>query len=92
MNTLTYSAFKSNVDSALHSVVETHTPVTIGKNRKSSVVVLPLEEYLALTETKYLLSSPANAVRLMQGIEEVEALIAKAVSYTHLTLPTKRIV
>ena len=77
MNTLSYSAFKSNIDNTLHSVVVTHTPVTIGKNRKSSVVVLPLEEYLALTETHYLLSNPANTVRLIQGIEEVEAVIAK---------------
>jgi PHD/YefM family antitoxin component YafN of YafNO toxin-antitoxin module len=61
----------------LDSVIETHLPMLIRKNRKSSVVVMPLEDYHALTEIKYLLSSPANSVRLMQGISEVEALIAK---------------
>jgi len=77
MNTLTYSVFKSNMESALNTVLETHQPVVVKKSRKSSVVVMPLEEYQSLVETRYLLSSPANAARLMKGIEEVEALIVQ---------------
>lgn len=77
MNTVTYAAFKSNIENVFDSVVETHLPLLIRKNRKSSLVVMPLEDYHALTETKYLLSNPANSARLMQGIGEVEALISK---------------
>ncbi|MFZ3254326.1 MAG: type II toxin-antitoxin system Phd/YefM family antitoxin [Syntrophales bacterium] len=75
MNTVTFSAFKTNIDSTIQGIVETHQPVVVKKNRLSSVIVMPLEDYRALTETKYLLSSPANAVRLVRGIEEVEDMI-----------------
>jgi hypothetical protein len=37
--------------------------------------LMPLEDYRSLTETKYLLSSPANAARLIRGIEEIEHMI-----------------
>jgi antitoxin YefM len=77
MNTVTYSAFKSNMENTIQSIIETHQPVIVRKNRRSSVVVMPLEDYQALTETKYLLSSPANAARLVRGIEDIEDLIAR---------------
>ena len=67
MNTVTFSAFKTNMESTIKSIVETHQPVVVKKNRCSSVIVMPLEDYRALTETKYLMSSPANAARLVRG-------------------------
>jgi len=75
MNTVTLSAFKTNMESTIQGIVETHQPIVVKKNRRSSVIVMPLEDYRALTETKYLLSSPANAARLVRGIEEIEDLI-----------------
>ena len=77
MNTVTFSAFKTNIESTIQSIVETHQPVVVKKNRRSSVIVMPLEDYQALTETKYLLSSPTNAARLVRGIEEIEDMIAR---------------
>lgn len=35
-------------------------------------VVLTMSEYESLKETAYLLSTPANALRLMQGLKEAE--------------------
>jgi len=72
----TFSAFKTNMENTIQNIFETHQPVVVKKNRRSSVVVMPLEDYQALTETKYLLNSPANAARLVRGIEEIENLIA----------------
>lgn len=77
MNTMTYSAFKSNMESTVNTILETHQPVIVKKNRLSSVIIVPLEDYQSLVETRYLLSSPVNAARLVTGIEEVEALIAQ---------------
>jgi len=76
MNTVTLSAFKTNVESTIQGVVSTHQPVIVKKDRRSSVILMPLEDYQALTETKYLLSSPANAARLVRGIEEIKQIIA----------------
>ena len=76
MNTVTFSVFKTNMESTIQNIVETHQPVVVKKNRRSSVIVMPLEDYRALTETKYLMSSPANAARLARGIEEIEEVIA----------------
>jgi len=53
MNTVTFSAFKTNMENTIQSIFETHQPVVVKKNRGSSVVVMPLEDYQALTETKY---------------------------------------
>ena len=77
MNTITLSAFKTNIESTIQGIVETHQPIVVKKNRRSSVIVMPLEDYQALTETKYLLNNPTNAARLVRGIEEIEDLIAR---------------
>ena len=77
MNTVTLSAFKTNVESTIQGIVSTHQPVIVKKDRRPSVILMPLEDYQALTETKYLLSSPANAARLVRGIEEIEQIIVR---------------
>lgn len=41
--------------------------------RKGTVFIVPAEEYRALVETMYLLSSPANAERLRSSIAAVRA-------------------
>lgn len=77
MNSVSYATFKSDIDHTVQNVITTHEPVVVRRNRHSSVVVLSLDEYESLIETRYLLSSAANAERLKNGIDEVEALIAQ---------------
>jgi len=77
MNTVTVSTFKINMESTIQNIVETHQPLVVKKSRHSSVVVMPLDDYQSLTETKYLLGSPANAARLVRGIEEIEDLLTR---------------
>jgi antitoxin YefM len=79
MNSVSYAAFKSDIESTFQSVITKHEPVVVRKDRRSSVVMLPLDEYESLMETRYLLASTANSERLMKGIDEVEALIAQSV-------------
>ena len=40
---------------------------------RESVVIISQREYDSLKETAYLLSSPANARRLMQSVAELDA-------------------
>ena len=44
-----------------------HQPVEI-TSRRGDAVLLSREDYDALTETAYLLRTPANAMRLMQSV------------------------
>ena len=47
--------------------------VIVTRQGKPSVVILSLEDYEALTETADLLRSPANARRLLDAIDELNA-------------------
>jgi len=58
--------------------VEPHREATITRAGHESAVVLPLSEYESLRETMYLMSSPANACRLMNSIARLEQHIHKA--------------
>ena len=75
METVTSSAFKKNMEDSIQNIVETHRPMFVKGRKRSTVVVISLEDYRSLTETRYLLSSPANAERLMLGIAEIENVI-----------------
>jgi antitoxin YefM len=57
----------------LDSVTDEHEPVIITRDRgKPSAVLMSLEDFASLEETRYLLSSPANARRLMESIAELD--------------------
>lgn len=57
----------------MDKVCSDHAPVIITRNRDQSVVMLSLADFEALEETAYRLRSPANAKRLLESIESLEA-------------------
>ncbi len=61
---LTYSRLRAELKSVLDEVCDTHEPVYVERRTGGDVVILAREDYEALDETAYLLSSPANARRL----------------------------
>ena len=73
MDAISYTAARENLAATMDKVCEDHAPVIITRNREQAVVMLSLEDYKALEETAYLLQSPANATRLMQAREALEA-------------------
>ena len=44
----------------------------ITRQKGEAAVLMSLKDYESLTETAYLLKSPANARRLLKAVEEVE--------------------
>lgn len=72
MKAITYTAARENLASTMNKVCEDHAPVVITRNRDQSVVMISLAEYNALQETSYLLRSPANAKRLLAGLNALE--------------------
>ena len=73
METLSYSAFRSQLARTLDKVNDDHRPVLITRQNGKPAVVISLEDYHAYEETAYLMASPVNAERLNQAIAEVEA-------------------
>jgi len=72
MEITTYSNFRQNLKSFLDKVFVDHIPLFVTRTNGEDVVILSKTDYESLTETLHLLSSPKNAERLMQGIEEFE--------------------
>ncbi len=77
MDVITYSDARARLARAMEQVCDQHEPVIITRRKADSVVLMSLEDYEALRETAYLLGNPANARRLLDGIEEVEAEIRR---------------
>ena len=73
MDTISYSAFRSNLATTLDRVNDNHKPVMITRQNGKPAVVISLEDFQAYEETAYLMASPKNAARLNQAIAEVEA-------------------
>ncbi len=73
MNTISYSAFRSNLASVLDKVNDDHNPILITRQNGKPAVVMSLEDFHAYEETAHLMASPKNAERLNQAIAEVEA-------------------
>jgi len=73
VDAITYSAARANLADTMDRVCEDHEPIIITRNGQQAVVMLSLEDYNAIEETAYLLRSPKNAKRLVDGIAELEA-------------------
>ena len=73
MDTITYSAVRSNLAQTMDKVCDDHAPIIITRKAAKPVIMLSLEDYQALEETAYLLRSPKNARRLMESIMQLEA-------------------
>lgn len=72
MQTTTFSHVRQNLATTIDKVVNNHTPITITRQNKESVVVVSLEDYRSMIETAYLMQSANNALRLNQAIHELE--------------------
>ncbi|WP_258808111.1 type II toxin-antitoxin system Phd/YefM family antitoxin [Pseudidiomarina sp. CB1] len=67
---ITYSEARASLKGYMESVAEDHIPTVITSQRGRPVVMLSLEDYTSMEETIHLLSSPANASRLAESIEQ----------------------
>ena len=72
MTTLSYTNARNNLASVMKQATDDREPITITRNGHEPVVVLSMEEFESMEETLHLLSSPANAERIRQGLEDFE--------------------
>ena len=73
MQAIPYTVAQNHLEHTLSQVCENHEPVIITRDAEKSVVIISLEDFSALEETAYLMSSPANAKRLLESIAELDA-------------------
>ena len=73
MKTVSYSDARNRLSTLMESAVRDREPITITRNGAGTVVMLAEEEYSAMEETLHLLSTPANAERIRQGLADYEA-------------------
>ena len=71
MKSITASDLRIKLRESLDRVVEDLDYLVVNRP-KGNVVVMSEEEFNSWQETSYLLGSPKNAKRLMDGIDEVE--------------------
>ena len=73
MRTTSSSDLRKNLADVLDSVTRDHEPVIVTRERgKPAAIILSLEDFASYEETRHLMSSPANAERLLKSIEELE--------------------
>jgi antitoxin YefM len=73
MKTLSSTELRANLSAVMDQVNDDHEPVIVTRAKGKPVVMVSLEDWTSMDETTYLLSSPANAQRLMNAVEELKA-------------------
>ena len=77
MQTISYTEARNRLAGLMDTANRDREPITITRNGEGTVVMLAAEEYAAMEETLHLLSTPANAERIRQGLEDYAAGKAK---------------
>lgn len=72
MRAISYSEARQELKSVMDSACRDHEPVVVTRKRGENVVILSYDDYESLMETEYLLSSPANAKRLLESLEQAK--------------------
>lgn len=73
MRTMSYTESRARYAEVLDAVVDDREEVVVTRAGHDPVVIVSLEDYESLRETAYLMRSPANARRLLDAMEQLEA-------------------
>lgn len=71
MKAVSYADAKKNLKALIRQVCKDSEPaVIVGSGDKEQAVLISMEDFQAMEETAYLLSSPANRVHLERSLKE----------------------
>ena len=73
MDVLNYSNTRARLKEVMDKVVDDRAPVVVTRKRGEAVVIVSLADWTSMEETTRLLSSPANAARLMEAVQGLDA-------------------
>ena len=73
MKAVTYADAKKNLKALIHQVCKDSEPaVIVGSRDKEQAVLISMEDFQAMEETAYLLSSPANRAHLERSLKQAD--------------------
>lgn len=72
MRTVMFSTARNELASLLDEVAQDRVAVEIVRRDKPSAILIDKDEYEGLMETLHVLSTPANAARLMEAIADAD--------------------
>jgi antitoxin YefM len=72
MDVVSYSDARANLKQVMDRVIQDRTEVIVTRQKAEAVVMVSLSEWNSISETLHLLSSPKNAERLRQSIEQMD--------------------
>ncbi len=72
MNAISISEFRKNIKSFFDKAKDEHEPIIVTRNN-GNAVVMDIDDYNALIDTVYLLTSKRNADRLLDSIKNVQS-------------------
>ena len=70
MRTISYTEARNGLFGVMKQAIEDSEPVVITRNGSGSVVMMSEGDYSAMEATLHLLSTPANAERIRQGLQD----------------------
>lgn len=70
MKTISYTEARNRLAGLMEDATRDREPITITRNGAGTVVLLDAGEFAAMEETLHLLSTPANAERIRQGLRD----------------------
>jgi antitoxin YefM len=73
MNHVSFTDLRANMASHFDLVEANRSELVVARQNHAPVVIMPLSELEGMRETLHLLSTPANAGRLLRSIAQLEA-------------------
>ena len=73
MDALSYSDFRANLKAVLARVVDDREPLVVTRANAEAIVVVSLADWTTMEATAHLLSTKANAARLIAAVRNLEA-------------------
>ncbi len=70
---VSYTELRNNLASLMDAVCDSRSPLVVTRQNARSVVMMSEADYEGLLETVHLLRSPANALRLLESIQQANS-------------------
>ena len=72
MRTANYTELRNNLKVYLDSVIDDSEPLIVNRSGNNGVVIISLDEYNAIRETEYIMSSPETMAAIRKGENELK--------------------